>query len=218
MPIESLAQKVHSSTKPALPFFLPFPAGATYIVGFAGKSGSGLIDARPGPPGYKMTREGYGKAYQGGYDATLRFLLSRGVPWESAAEVTQEAWAKGWERIEQLRNENMVLSWVNTIALNAHRRRIRDEPAWQAVPEIGTMPAINLAAIDIARILRVCCPGDRKLLGEQLNGLTPREIARARGVTELAVRVRLVRARRAARLRIEQVRRSEPAKKPGIPA
>jgi DNA-directed RNA polymerase specialized sigma24 family protein len=41
-----------------------------------------------------------------------------------------------------------------------------------------------------------------------VNGLTPREIARMQGVPESAIRVRLLRARRAARLRIEQARRS----------
>jgi DNA-directed RNA polymerase specialized sigma24 family protein len=152
-----------------------------------------------------MTREGYGQAYQQGFDRTFRFLRSRGLPREHASEVSQAAWAKGWERLEQLRNESMVITWVNAIALNVHRRVLRGEPAWQVLPELGTMPGINLAAIDMARVLRVCCPGDRALLEQQMNGLTPREIARMRGVPESAIRIRLLRARRAARLRIEQL-------------
>lgn len=155
-----------------------------------------------------MTREGYGQAYQLGFDLTLRFLRSRGVPRERASEVTQAAWAKGWERLEQLRNERMVVTWVNTIALNVHRRARRSEPAWQTLPELGTMPRVNLAAIDMARILRICCPGDRVLLRQQMNGLTPGEIARLGGLPESTIRIRLLRARRAARLRIEQARRS----------
>ena len=154
-----------------------------------------------------MTEDDYGQAYQRGFNLTLRFLRSRGVPWERASEVTQAAWAKGWERREQLRNEDMVVTWVNAIALNVHRRVLRSEPLWQALPELGTMPGINLAAIDMARILRLCCPGDRALLRQQMNGLTPREIARMRGVPESAIRVRLLRARRAARLRVERVGR-----------
>src|SRR5579863_9699052 len=151
-----------------------------------------------------MTRESYGQAYQQGFDSTLRFLRSRGVPRERASEVTQAAWAKGWERLEQLRNDSMVVTWVNTIALNVHRRVLRSEPAWQTLPELGTMPHVNLAAIDMARILRVCCPCDRALLRLQMNGLTPVEIARMRGLPEGTIRIRLLRARRAARLRIEQ--------------
>ena len=41
-----------------------------------------------------------------------------------------------------------------------------------------------------------------------MNGLTPSEIARMRGVPESAIRIRLMRARRAARQRIEQVGRN----------
>ena len=97
----------------------------------------------------------------------------------------------------------MVLAWVNTIALNVHRRLQRNEPAWQALPELGTTPRVNLAAIDLARILKICGPGDRAFLRYQMNGLSPREIAKMRGVPESAIRIRLLRARRAARRRVE---------------
>jgi DNA-directed RNA polymerase specialized sigma24 family protein len=153
-----------------------------------------------------MTQEGFGEAYQRGFNATLRFLRSRGVPQESAREVTQAAWAKGWERLEQLRDDDLLFTWVNTIALNAYRRVRRQEDVLHVLPEIGIKPVINLAAIDMARILRICCPGDRALLEQQMTGLTPREIARKRGIPEGAVRIRLMRARRAARLRLDQVR------------
>ncbi len=69
-----------------------------------------------------MTREGYGQAYQKGFSLTVRFLLSRGVQRDAADEAAQAAWVKGWERLEQLRNESSVTTWVNTIALNVYRR------------------------------------------------------------------------------------------------
>ena len=150
-----------------------------------------------------MTRETYGQAYQGGFDLTFRFLRSRGVPWESASELAQAAWVKGWERLETLRDDHLVLTWVNTIALNMYRGLIRSEPACQELPELGTCPCVNLAAIDIARILRVCGPTDRALLEQQMIGVTPREMAENGGVTESSMRVRLLRARRTARQRIE---------------
>jgi DNA-directed RNA polymerase specialized sigma24 family protein len=155
-----------------------------------------------------MTRESYGQAYQRGFQLTLRFLRSRGASWEHASEATQAAWAKGWERVAQLQNEGMVVTWVNSIALNVHNRVLRGEPAWQELPEMRVTSGINLAAIDMARILKVCCPGDRWLLRQQMNGMTPQEIARSRGVPESAIRIRLLRARRAARQRIEESRRS----------
>jgi DNA-directed RNA polymerase specialized sigma24 family protein len=153
-----------------------------------------------------MTQEGYGQAYQRGFDLTFRFLQARGVPRESAREASQAAWAKGWERLGQLRNEDLVITWVNTIALNVYRRGRRHETSWRVLRDVGTRPKINLAAIDMARILKICCPGDRALLEQQMNGLTPAEIARARGIPESAIRIRLMRARRAARLRLEQMR------------
>lgn len=153
-----------------------------------------------------MTQEGYGQAYQRGFDLTFRFLQSRGAPRESAREATQAAWAKGWERLAQLRNEELVITWVNTIALNVYRRHRRHEDTWHVLRDVGTRPGVNLAAIDMARILKICCPGDRVLLEQQMKGLTPAEIARQRGIPESAIRVRLLRARRAARLRIESMR------------
>lgn len=153
-----------------------------------------------------MTQEGYGQAYQRGFDLTLRFLRSRGVPSDSAREVSQAAWAKGWERLAQLRNEELVVTWVNTIALNVYRRVKRREGVWNALHDVSTRPGVNLAAIDMARILRICGPGDRALLEQQMKGLTPCEIARQRGIPESAIRIRLLRARRAARLRLEQAR------------
>ena len=152
-----------------------------------------------------MTREDFAAAYETGYHRTMRFLRARGISREHARDVSQTAWAKGWERLDQLQNERMVLTWVNTIALNVHRRLLRSEPSWQDLPEIGTKPGVNLAAIDLARILRICGPGDRTFLNYQLNGLSPSEIARLRGVPESAIRVRMLRARRAARRRVERL-------------
>ncbi len=156
-----------------------------------------------------MTQETYGEIYETGFHLTLRFLRSRGVPWDRASEVTQAAWTKGLERLAQLENDGMVVTWVNAIALNAWARLRRSEPLWQDLTDVSaTSPGINTAAIDMARILRICCPGDRALLRYQMNGLTSGEIARMRGVPESAIRIRLMRARRAARQRIEQFGRT----------
>ena len=152
-----------------------------------------------------MTPEGFAAAYESGYHLTMRFLRARGISWEHASDVSQTAWTKGWERLDQLQNDGMVLTWVNTIALNVHRKHLRNEPAWLDLPEIETKPGVNLAAIDLARILKICGPRDRKYLKYQLSGMSPSEIARLRGVPESAIRVRLLRARRAARRRVEGI-------------
>ena len=151
-----------------------------------------------------MTREAYGQAYQRGFDLTIRFLISRGVPRDLARDVAQAAWVKGWERLAQLRHDSMVTTWVNAIALNVHRSVLRSEKAYQGLPDYYSRVELNLAAIDLKRILKFCAPRDRALLELQMQGDTAEEIARKQGVTETAIRIRLLRARRAARSRAEK--------------
>jgi DNA-directed RNA polymerase specialized sigma24 family protein len=152
-----------------------------------------------------MTRDGYGQAYQRGFDLTVRFLLSRGVHRDSANEVAQAAWVKGWERLAQLRNEGLVLTWVNTIALNVYRSLIRREPMNQMLlDQPDKTMSIDLAAIDINRVLTFCRPSNRRLLEQCMRGVTTAEIAREQGVSETAIRIRLLRARRDARSRVEK--------------
>ena len=57
----------------------------------------------------------------------------------------------------------MVLTWMNSIALNIHRSYIRRE-LLQALPELSTSPKINLAAIDVKRSFKVCKQNDRMVL------------------------------------------------------
>jgi DNA-directed RNA polymerase specialized sigma24 family protein len=147
-----------------------------------------------------MTRTAYGQAYQAGFERTIRFLISRGAARDGAQEAAQAAWVRGWERLDQLRNDEMLLTWVNTIALNIYRRvRQTEERFHQPLPELYSRLRIDIAAIDVARILKFCRPRERHLLELQMQGVTTREIARYDGVTETAIRIRLMRARRAAR-------------------
>jgi RNA polymerase sigma factor (sigma-70 family) len=144
-----------------------------------------------------MTKEEYGIAYQSGFNLTVRFLVSRGLSYDAAQETAQAAWAKGWERLAQLRDKNMVLTWMNSIALNIHRSYIRREPLLQTLPELSTPPKVNLAAIDVRRILKRCKRNDRMVLQRHyLEGYKVQEIAQQQGWTETAVRIRLLRARR----------------------
>lgn len=147
-----------------------------------------------------MTREAYERAYSEGRLYTLRFLLSRGVAHDSAEDIAQNAWLRGWERLSQLRNDELVLAWVNTIALNFYRRSIRQERRFQNLQDpIYSPGSMNLAAIDLTRILGFCQTRDRLLLEAQIGGSTAKEIAKAQGLTQTAIRIRLFRARRAAR-------------------
>ena len=152
-----------------------------------------------------MTREEYAHAYKDGIRLTYRFLLSRGVGRDSAEENSQAAWMRGWERLDQLRSDELVTTWVNTIALNLYRRALRRERRLQLLQDpryANTVPnwgATNWAAIDVSRILAFCRLPDRLLLEAQMDGKTAEEIADQEGVSQTAIRIRLLRARRAAR-------------------
>ena len=152
-----------------------------------------------------MTREAYGQVYQEGKERTIRFLLSRGVASILAADIAQSAWLRGWERLSQLRDERMVVTWINTIALNLYRHAVRKEPFQQVIEESlhAKKTFLNLAAIDVAKALHLCRPPDRALLEALMIGVTAKEIAQVEGVTETTVRIRFLRARRSARVLLE---------------
>ena len=151
-----------------------------------------------------MTVEAYGEAYQRGFDRTIRLLLSRGARNECAREAAQAAWAKGWERINQLRNESVVTTWVNTIALNCYRSVMRSENHQMPLTELPTDSDVNLGAIDLERFLAWCRPSDRRLFEEYLQGYPIEEIARMQGISYTAVRIRMLRARRSVQSRIKE--------------
>jgi RNA polymerase sigma factor (sigma-70 family) len=155
-----------------------------------------------------MTREGYGQAYQRGFEITVRFLLSRGVQRDSAREVAQAAWVRAWERLGQLRDDALVVTWVNTIALNVYRNLIRKELLNRSLVDLRDQRdrtvAIDIAAIDVDRVLRICRPCDRRLLEQSMCGVTTEEIAQQQGVSKTAIRIRLLRARRYARRCLEK--------------
>jgi DNA-directed RNA polymerase specialized sigma24 family protein len=151
-----------------------------------------------------MTRDEYGDIYQAARERTVRFLLSRGAAPGLAPDIAQSAWLRGWERLSQLRDPQMIVTWVNSIALNQYRRVIRSERLHHEIQKPAPSKTCqNLAAIDVERILCACRPPDRLLLEAQMRGVTAKEIAREQGLTETAVRIRFLRARRSARVALE---------------
>jgi RNA polymerase sigma-70 factor, ECF subfamily len=152
-----------------------------------------------------MTNEEYAAAYAKGFNLTLRLALSRGLSADDAREAAQAAWAKGWERRAQLRKPSMVVTWVNTIALNWYRSSLRGKPRFEELQEHPNSTEQNVAAIDVKALLNNCRPSDRLVLEEHyLLGMKVSEIAGRHGWTETAVRIRLLRARRNLREKLEK--------------
>ena len=101
-----------------------------------------------------MQREDYATAFQTGYGATRRFLISRGAPKDEAEEIAQAAWARGWEYRDQLRDPGLVGFWVNSIARNLFRARFRAPLAVPLQQGQNVSYGIDLDAIELGRTTR----------------------------------------------------------------
>jgi RNA polymerase sigma factor (sigma-70 family) len=144
--------------------------------------------------------EEFAAAFRRHYPVTLRFLLSIGAPPDLAEETAQAAWVKGWERRWQLRRPETVGTWVNSIAKNMLKNRIRADQKLEALTDSATTHGWWAAAIDLDGILDRCNRRDSSILTSYyLEGYTTEEIGRQFGLTAVTVRVRLLRLRRALR-------------------
>jgi RNA polymerase sigma factor (sigma-70 family) len=148
-----------------------------------------------------MQRNDYAEAFESGYGATRRFLLSRGAPLEDAEEIAQAAWVRGWEYLDQLRDPGLVGFWVNSIARNLFRARFR-APVATPIDEVNAAYTLDLDEIELHRLLDSCPQRDRALLEQSLQGYSAEEIAREAGITSTGIRVRLLRIRQSLRERL----------------
>jgi len=151
-----------------------------------------------------MTSDNFGGAYTLGFKRTVRFLAAKGIPYHEAEETAQAAWAWGWERVSQLRDEASILTWVNTIALNKYRRIARSPGSVELLPEHGGVSRIDTTGMDLRHLLTRCRPCEQSILEHHMHGITAAEHGRELGITATAVRIRLVRARRAVRAQVDQ--------------
>ncbi len=144
-----------------------------------------------------LTEDEYAQAFQTSFRKTLRFLRSRGASEDLAEEVAQEAWARGWERLHQLRNPEVVDVWVASIAKHLWRNRVvRDQRNRELTDNIALNHNPN-GKILWQQITRACGDEEQKLLNlHYVRGYTSGEIAERLGSTALAIRLRLMRTRR----------------------
>jgi RNA polymerase sigma factor (sigma-70 family) len=136
----------------------------------------------------------FAEAYILGGQLTVRFLRYRGASEDTAQEISQAAWVKGWERLEQLREPEMIVSWVNSIAKNLWTDSMRDQQKYQRVNEDSRLVTPSIASLELNRILAACSTTDRFLLnGAYIEGRSTEELAKSLGITPVALRVRLSR-------------------------
>jgi RNA polymerase sigma factor (sigma-70 family) len=153
-----------------------------------------------------MTSEDYAEAYRRGFNLAVRFWVSRGVSYDDAVESVQAAWAKGWERRDQLRQPASVLPWIISIAGNMRKTLIRQQQkeVLKDDPQ-ATTTSSEAAAIDARKVLEQSKPLHRAVLeAHYMHGFTAQEIAEAEGVSEGAIRLRLMRARRTLKKKVSR--------------
>ena len=147
----------------------------------------------------QVTAEDYGAAYRSEFRSTVSFLMAHGISYDTATEVAQAAWARGWEYRHQVRDPSTITAWANAIALNLYRCSLRSEPRLYTLPDVEGNGYLNSARIDTTRLLAQCSRSDRLLLQRRyLDGYRVKEIADQHGLPESTVRIRLLRARRRA--------------------
>ncbi len=146
-----------------------------------------------------MTNTEFGAAYEKGFHRTVCFLASRGLPDPDAQEIAQAAWARGWERRCQLRDQGMIFSWINSIAVNMSRNQFRRNGRSQGLEETVDLrpgPSSIGAKVDLEFLLSNCDELDQSLLWMQaIGGFTTAEIGKHHGLKPSTVRVRLMRAK-----------------------
>lgn len=150
-----------------------------------------------------LDNEEYGRAFRDGYVTTVRFVISRGASAELAEEIAQAAWVAGWEHRFQLRDPDRIGFWINSIAKNLLARHFQRLQRTDALvgEAAGEVPGIE--HLDVTSILERCPDSERMLLMRYyLEGQTTKEIAEHAGVSATAIRVRLLRVRRAVRSRL----------------
>lgn len=142
--------------------------------------------------------EDYAGAFLHGFSLTRGFLARRGAQADEAEEIAQAAWAKAWECREQLRDPNLLLVWVNTIAKNMFWNGFRRKRTVAELDETAATYRFDLEVIDVNRVLSLCDGEDRAILERHyLDGYTAEELGADCGLTASTIRVRLLRIRRA---------------------
>ncbi len=139
-------------------------------------------------------------AYRSSFSRTVNRLAARGVSRETAEDLAQAAWARGWEYREQLRNPSLVSWWVGSIARNLLFIAYRGRKPTEQLTETCATISPDWKPLLVERLLRDLPMADRDLLVETYAfGSTSYELGPKMGVSATAIRVRLNRLRKTLR-------------------
>lgn len=156
------------------------------------------------------------RLFEATYPAVARYARHRGLSGHDADDLAAATYEVAWRRLDAVPGGEEALPWLFAVALNHlrnHRRKLARErsllqrlPAPEPVPPTAEAGAFSWQ--DIRRALDTLSVDDRELvLLVAWDGLSPARAARVLGLTPVATRSRLhrARARLAQSLDVEQL-------------
>jgi RNA polymerase sigma-70 factor (ECF subfamily) len=162
----------------------------------------------------ELARVRFGRLYREQGRAILAYALRRVEDREDAADVVAETFLIAWRRLEEIPIGSKERLWLYAVArrVTANLRRTegrRTRLAERLAESLRSEPMTDTApageAAEILRAMRNLGEDDRELLLlVTWEELSPHEAARVLGVSALAARSRLHRARRRLRALLEQ--------------
>src|SRR6188472_559681 len=177
---------------------------------------------KEGALGRELAQIRFGQLYRDQARAILAYALRRVEDPEDAADVVAETFLVAWRRLDEVPNDAGARLWLFGVArrviANRHRAerrrsRLRERLAESLRTELATQPAPVGEAADVLRAMGGLGDDDRELLLlVSWEELSPGEAAKVLGISSLAARSRLHRARRRLRALLEQ---QETAGSPG---
>jgi RNA polymerase sigma factor (sigma-70 family) len=174
---------------------------------------AGQIEKK-GTLGSELAQIRFGQLYRDQGRAILAYALRRVADPEDAADVLAETFLIAWRRLDQVPNEAGARLWLFGVArrviANRHRTerrrtRLAERLAESLRTELATQPGPEVEAAEALRAIGGLGDDDRELLLlVSWEELSPGEAAKVLGISPLAARSRLHRARRRLRTLLEQ--------------
>lgn len=168
---------------------------------------------KQGALGRELSKVRFGRLYRAQARAVLAYALRRVDDPEDAADAVAETFLIAWRRLDQVPIGEGERLWLYSVArrvtANARRaERRRTQLGKRLAEELRTEPAANAEpggdAADVLRAMNDLTEEDRELLMlVSWEELSPGQAARVLGISSLAARSRLHRARRRLRRLLE---------------